>query len=137
MTLRSGEEYDLLIDSIKSPRNLPCEIKFISSDIEIPLFEMALEELKKRRITKVERVWKPRKWKLYKDEQCKSNLNDKAHGFIVGDLYQNLNKFFANFGYIYLQTYWTYVNTLDKKSRKIMQLFLVPHPPFAVVSNNQ
>ncbi len=32
---------------------------------------------------------------------------------------------------------WTYVNTLDKKSRKIMQLFLVPHPPFAVVSNNQ
>jgi hypothetical protein len=32
---------------------------------------------------------------------------------------------------------WTYVNTLDKKSRKIMLLFLVPHPPFAVVSNNQ
>ena len=32
---------------------------------------------------------------------------------------------------------WTYVNTLDKKSRKIMMLFLVPHPPFAVVSNNQ
>ena len=32
---------------------------------------------------------------------------------------------------------WTYVNTLDKKSRKIMQLFLVPHPPFAVVLNNQ
>ena len=29
--------------------------------------------------------------------------------------------------------YWTYVNTLDKKSRKIMLLFLVPHPPFAVV----
>ena len=44
----------MLIDSIKSPRNLPCEIKFISSDIEIPLFEMALKELKKRRITKVE-----------------------------------------------------------------------------------
>ena len=32
---------------------------------------------------------------------------------------------------------WIYVNTLDKKSRKIMLLFLVPHPPFAVVSNNQ
>ncbi len=34
-------------------------------------------------------------------------------------------------------SFWTYVNTLDKKSRKIMLLFLVPHPPFAVVSNNQ
>jgi len=32
---------------------------------------------------------------------------------------------------------WTYVNTLDKKSWKIMLLFLVPHPPFAEVSYNQ
>lgn len=37
----------------------------------------------------------------------------------------------------FLNDIWTYVNTLDKKSRKIMLLFLVPHPPFAVVSNNQ
>lgn len=121
----SGEEYDLLIDSIKSPRNLPCEIKFISSYIEIPLFEMALEELKKRRITKVERVWKPRKWKLYKDEQRKSNLNDKAHGFIVGDLYQNLNKFFANFGYIYLQTYREYIGSHSRF--KICGKFIVTY----------
>ena len=37
----------------------------------------------------------------------------------------------------FFKSKWTYVNTLDKKSRKIMPLFLVPHPPFAVVSNNQ
>ena len=32
---------------------------------------------------------------------------------------------------------WTYVNTLNKKSRKIMLLSLVPHPPFAGVLYNQ
>ncbi|MCI6676889.1 MAG: hypothetical protein MSG78_08350 [Clostridiales bacterium] len=31
-----------------------------------------------------------------------------------------------------IETIWTYVNTLDKKSRKIILLFLVP-PPFAEV----
>ena len=39
--------------------------------------------------------------------------------------------------FTYETALWIYVNTLDKKSRKIMLLSLVPHPPFVGVSDSQ
>ena len=111
----SKEEYITLVDSINNPSELPCEIRFIGSDIDIDLFELTLEELKSRKIKQVSRVWNTHKWKLYKKEhENNTQLKTVAHGFTINDLYTNLDILFNNITNIYNQSYIKYFGSDDK-----------------------
>lgn len=109
------EEYELLLDSIKNPTLLPKNVEFVSSDIDIELLESTLEELKRRKINKINRVWNTKKWELYKEEQ-KSNENLKccAHGYIITDLYDNLDYLYSNIIDLYNETYKNKFDINDK-----------------------
>lgn len=102
----NNEEYEILVDSIMHPRTLPCEISFVGSDINIELFELALEELKSRGVDKVKRTWVPRnKNEFQKQQKENPNLETDAYGWVLGDLYDNLNLFFNHLEDIYNETY--------------------------------
>lgn len=100
------EEYNLLIKAINNPRELHCKIEFISFEVNINLFEATLEELKKRNIKQVKRIWTTKKWNLYLKEREEGKYPlSSAHGYIIEDLYNNIDYLFNNISDIYNRTY--------------------------------
>ena len=61
----------------------------------------------------------------------------KARGEGMAGIYKDIAEIVGEEAAEALYRKWTYVNTFDTKSWKIMLIFLIPHPAFAAVSYNR
>lgn len=102
----SEEEYLDLVRCIKTPSNVQNNVRFVGSDLNIDLLEQAINELEKRRIKEIHRIWIPKNWELSKlERQDHKDLRTTAHGYLIHDLYQNLDILYKNLDKFYSETY--------------------------------
>lgn len=119
------EEYNLLLNSLFNHNKQYSNVSFVSSDIDINLLEATLVEIKNRNIKKVSRVFKTKKWSLYKEEHKDGKLKTCAHGYILSDLYSNLNYLFNNITKFYDETYKKMFG--DNESKKLKGKFVITY----------